>query len=174
MAVIKGVIIKKALLALLPKNRKKIGIILGSVVLGFLLLFIAPIAALFSIGNMGTGEDTLGQQIMQSTSESEEYQQMTEVMATIEAEIAAQELDVHPTKVQIIYLFLLNGKEYEFYNFFEEYVSLFADFEDDYEIFSRVRERFGAEFTDEEMREIIEFYREEIERQAQEEGTPED
>ena len=113
-APVAATIAKAAVTVVTDKNLRKI---VGGILLGIIIVIIAPIAILLSVVNTGQGIDwsspEMQQQIMDNMTaeEQERLQHFADIMQNIEDEIIAQGLSVEPIKAQVVFLCVLTMRK---------------------------------------------------------------
>ena len=139
-----------------PKLRK----ILGGIILGIIIIIMAPIALLLSIGGFGGSGEWDRAEIQQyvydkMTDEAmAQLQRFGDIMQAIEDEITVQGVDVEPIKAQVIFLCVLVDRE-DVDAIYGDFVSCFAENTDDEAVFASLTDRFGVDFTAEEKEKIL-------------------
>ena len=151
-APVAATIAKAAITIITDKNLRKI---VGGIILGIIIIIIAPIAILLSVMNTGQGIDwsspEMQQQIMDNMTaeEQERLQRFADIMQNIEDEITTQGLSVDPIKAQVVFLCVLSDHE-ETDTLYADFVSCFADDTDDESIFQNLADKFDVGLTAEE------------------------
>lgn len=139
---------------------KKLRKIVGGIILGIIIVIIAPIAILLGIMDAGQSIDwdspEMRQQIMNNMTDEQKIrlQHFADVMQKIEDEITAQGLTVEPIKAQVIFLCTLTDRE-ETDALYSDFVSCFADGADDETVFANLTAKFGVSLTAEEKGKIL-------------------
>jgi hypothetical protein len=139
-----------------PKLRK----IVGGIILGIIIVIIAPIAILLGVMDTGSSIDwqspEMQQQIYDNMTDEEKarMQHFADAMQFIEDEITAQGLDIEPIKAQVIFLSTLIDRE-ETDTLYSDFVSCFAGDADDETIFNNLADKFGVNLTAEEKEKIL-------------------
>ena len=139
---------------------KKLRKIAGGIILGIIIIIIAPITILLGVMDTGQSIDwnspEMRQQIMDNMTEEEKtrLQRFADIMQNIEDEITAQGLLVEPIKAQVIFLCTLIDRE-ETDTLYADFVSCFADNADNETVFQNLTDTFGVSLTAEEKDEIL-------------------
>ena len=139
---------------------KKLRRIVCGIVLGVVIVIIAPIAILLGIMDTGQSIDwdspEMRQQIMNNMTDEQKIrlQHFADVIQKIEDEITAQGLTVEPIKAQVIFLCTLTDRE-ETDALYSDFVSCFADGADDETVFANLAVKFGVSLTAEEKEKIL-------------------
>ena len=139
-----------------PKLRK----VIGGLILGVVIVIIAPIAILLGMMEGGQAIDwdspEMKQYIIDNMSDEEKVRlrYFENMMTAIENEITAQGLRVEPIKAQVVFLCTLIDYE-ETDTIYLDFVSCFADNPDDETIFQRLADKFGVSLTAEEKEKIL-------------------
>ena len=139
---------------------KKLRKIAGGIILGIIIVIVAPIAILLGIMDTGQSIDwnspEMQQQIMDNMTEEEKarLQHFADVMQNIEDEVTVQGLSVEPIKAQVIFLCTLIDRE-ETDTLYSNFVSCFADNADDETVFANLADKFGVSLTAEEKEKIL-------------------
>ncbi|HCA29426.1 MAG TPA: hypothetical protein DEP23_07625 [Ruminococcaceae bacterium] len=151
-APVAATIAKAAVTVITDKNLRKI---VGGILLGIIIVIIAPIAILLSVINTGQDIDwsspEMQQQIMDNMTDEEKSrsQHFADIMQAIEDEITAQGLSVEPIKAQVIFLSTLIDRE-ETDTLYSDFISCFPDDADDETVFTNLAAKFGVCLTAEE------------------------
>lgn len=141
-------------------TNKKLRRIAGGIILGVIIIVIAPIAILLGVMDTGQGIDwnspEMQQQIIDNMTDEEKarLQHFADAMQNIEDEITAQGLSVEPIKAQVIFLSVLIDRE-EADTFYADFISCFADDADDETVFNNLSAKFGVSLTAEEKEKIL-------------------
>lgn len=139
---------------------KKLRRIVGGIILGIIIVIVAPIAILLGIMDAGQSIDwnspEMRQQVMDNMTDEEKarLQHFADVMQAIEDEITAQGLSVEPIKAQVIFLSALIDRE-ETDTLYSDFVSCFANDADDETIFQNLADTFGVSLTAEEKEKLL-------------------
>ena len=134
--------------------------IVGGIVLGTVIIILAPIALLLGILGAGQSIDwespEMRQQVYDNMTDEEKarFQYFADVLAAIEDEITAQGLDVEPIKAQVIFICTMRDRELD-ETFYADFVSCFAEVADDEAVFANITAAFGVSFTAEEKEKIL-------------------
>ena len=156
-APVAATIAKAAAAVFTDKNLRKI---IGGIVLGIIIIIIAPIAILLSVINTGQSIDwsspEMQQQIMDNMTaeEQERLQRFVGIMQNIEDEITVQGLSVEPIKAQVVFLCMLSDYE-ETDALYVDFVSCFEDDNDDEAVFENLAEKFDIHLTAEEKEKVL-------------------
>ena len=148
---------KVAITVLTDKRLLKI---VGGIILGIIIVIIAPIAILLGVMDTGQSIDwdspEMRQQIMNNMTDEQKIrlQHFADVMQKIEDEITAQGLMVEPIKAQVIFLSTLINRE-ETDTLYSDFISCFADDADDETVFANLAVKFGVSLTAEEKEKIL-------------------
>jgi len=146
-----------AALILTNKNTLKI---IGCIILGAVIVIVAPFVILWNVMDKSASLDWNSPEMQQQVIDNMTDEQRAKlayfetVMASIEDEISVQGLAVDPVKAQVIYIYALNGREKDNENFYAEYISCFVGAADDEAVFTNITEKFGVAFTGDEQQEI--------------------
>jgi len=104
-------------IALMVVTDKKLLQVACGIVIGIILLIVAPIAVLLGMGEAGERIDwnspEIQQGIMQDLTDEqrEQVQRLESNMQLIEDKIIAHDIDVDPIKAQVIFLFTISNKD---------------------------------------------------------------
>lgn len=141
--------------------------IVGGIILGIIIVIIAPIAILLGIGNTSQSIDwnstQMQQQVMDNMTPEQkaQLQAFADSMQAIEDEITAQGLPVEPIKAQVIFLCIADTPEVSGLEkdaaFYTDFVSCFANDADDETVFTNLTDKFGVSFTAEEKEKILQM-----------------
>ncbi len=148
---------KVAITVLTDKRLLKI---VGGIILGIIIVIIAPIAILLGVMDTGQSIDwnspEIRQQIMDNMTDEEKsrLQHFADIMQAIEDEITAQGLSVEPIKAQVIFLSTLIDRE-ETDTLYSDFISCFPDDADDETVFTNLAAKFGVCLTAEEKEKIL-------------------
>lgn len=160
-------------------TNKKLRRIAGVIILGVIIIVIAPIAILLGVMDTGQSIDwnspEMQQQIIDNMTDEEKarLQHFADAMQNIEDEITAQGLSVEPIKAQVIFLSVLIDRE-ETDTFYADFISCFADDADDETVFHNLSAKFGVSLTAEEKEKILLLCEKAVEHQNKntEESNP--
>ena len=150
---------------------KKLRKIVGGILLGIIVLIIAPIAVLLGVGDAASSIDwnspEMQQYIVDNMTDEQKarLQAFEDTLNAIEIEITAQGLDVEPIKAQVIFLCTLRDCEVTD-TLYSDFVSCFADGADDDTIFANLADKFGVTLTAEEKEKILLLVEKAVESQT--------
>ncbi|MCL2344220.1 MAG: M23 family metallopeptidase [Firmicutes bacterium] len=159
------VVVVKAAVAVVtnPKLLK----IVGGIILGIIIVIIAPIAILLGVMNTGQSIDwnspEMRQQVVDNMTPEQkaQLQAFADTMQAIEDEITAQGLAVNPIKAQVIFLCVMDTDPMKDRTtdaaFYTDFVSCFPDGADDDTVFANLTAKFGVTFTAEEKAKILQM-----------------
>ncbi|MFA6730004.1 MAG: hypothetical protein WC152_01055 [Candidatus Izemoplasmatales bacterium] len=158
---------------------KKLRKIVVGIILGIIIIIIAPIAILLGVMDTGQSMDwnspEMQQQIMDNMTDEEKarLQHFAGVMQNIEDEITAQSLSIEPIKAQVIFLSVLIDRE-ETDILYADFISCFANDADDETVFNNLSSKFGVSLTAEEKEKILLLCEKAVEHQKKntEESNP--
>ena len=154
-----AVVAKKVIIDLLTK--KKTWVAIGSVLVGVVMIVLLPLMVLLSMSGGMSGMEidqaALKQQVEANLTDEQKEKLMyfETVMTAIDAEVTAQGLDFDPIKAEVIYMCALMDKEKDNETFYTDYISCFAEAENDDQLFANITAKFGVEFSAEEKEKII-------------------
>lgn len=139
---------------------KKLRKIVGGIILGIIIVIIAPIAIL--LGIMDTGQKLnwtdpeLQQHIIDNMTEEEKsrLQHFADIMQNIEDEITVQGLSVEPIKAQVIFLCVLADRT-ETDTLYSDFVSCFEEDAENETIFQNLADKFDVSLSVEEKEKIL-------------------
>jgi len=134
--------------------------IAGGILLGAVIIIIAPIALMLGIGDAAETIDWQSVEIRQiyetiTDEQKARTQNFADIMRTIEDEIAARGLTVEPIKAQVFWLCTLGRIEPDSAARYADFVDCFPDGAADENIFANINSAFGASFTAEEKEKIL-------------------
>jgi len=150
---------------------KKLRKIVGGILLGIIVLIIAPIAILLGIGDVGSSIDWQSPEMQQylidnmTDEQKARLQHFEDVLNAIEDEITAQGVDVEPIKAQVIFLCTLIDRD-ETDTLYSDFISCFAGGADDDTVFQNLADKFGVSLTAEEKEKILLMCEKAIESQT--------
>jgi len=149
-----------AKVALTVVKDKKLRKIVGGIILGIIIVIVAPIAILLGVGDAASSIDwnspEMQQHLMDNMTDEEraKLQAFADTMQAIEDEITAQGLTIEPIKAQVIFLCVLYDREPDA-ELYTDFISCFADGADDETVFTNLTDTFGVSFTAEEKEKIL-------------------
>jgi len=139
---------------------KKLRKIVGGIILGVIIIIVAPIAILLGIGDVGSSIDWQSPEMQQhiydnmTDEQKSRLQAFADTMDAIDNEITAQGLDVEPIKAQVIFLCTLRDRDVTD-TLYSDFVSCFAGGADDETVFANLADKFGVTLTAEEKETIL-------------------
>jgi len=139
---------------------KKLRKIVGGIILGIVIIIVAPIAILLGIGDVSSSIDWKSPEMQQyiydnmTDEQKARLQAFADTMDAIDNEITAQGLDVEPIKAQVIFLCTLRDREVTD-TLYSDFVSCFAENADDETVFQNLADKFGVTLTAEEKETIL-------------------
>jgi hypothetical protein len=145
--------------------------IVGGILLGLVIIIIAPIAILLGVGDVGGQIDwnspELQAQIETNMADEQRarLRHFADIMQVIEDEITAQTVDIEPIKAQVIFMCAL-GKTAEYNGIYADFISCFAGAAEDETVFQNITDKFGVAFTAEEKEKILLLCEKAIESQT--------
>lgn len=139
---------------------KKLRKIVGGIILGIIIVIVAPVAILLGVMDAGQSIDwnspEMQQQVMANMTDEEKarLQHFEDVMQAIEDDITVQGFLVEPIKAQVIFLSTLIDRE-ETDTLYADFVSCFADDADDETVFVNLAAKFDVSLSAEEKEKIL-------------------
>lgn len=140
-------------------TEKKLRKVVVGVVLGILVLLLAPMAILLQLAERSAGVDwdssEVQAQLYSALTEEEKaaWSHAEDEMMAIAEEFSSQGLADSVTKAQVLWFCALQGQE-ESESFYIDYAACFAEAVDDAAVFANVAAHFGVTFSAEEQAKI--------------------